>query len=427
MKAKALSSLLLLVLLTLALALFMLTGCATVPKGSARLQLQSESLSPPTGKASVYVFRPHILFGVAGGGALWEVELDSKLFGYLAPESYLYGAVWPGEHSVGLGYPASTITFNAAEGNNHYFKMFLGFPGVELVEIENDEARKLIGEFTLSGHNIFENTLARDSASGDEQDCRQESRIICLTRTSSWHKEGGKITTKVWAEGREERDDYTFLLNENNELKIITTDWEIIILSGRVMLAKDVPLEKGYEIDWADAPMTNYLLVTGLLNLAFPNGSSDIVSEHKTVISEQKKALRMSTGSAQFEFGAPWQASVRAVRVNDDMISYKIALKVKNTELNIAGVWENMNSRLVLEDSMDISGWETFAIGVFTRQPGRLDPKDPTRAGKHMILDFGAYPHDFGLDTISGLRAYIKQQEDKTAERKIWGRAEQSH
>jgi len=94
-----------------------------------------------------------------------------------------------------------------------------------------------------------------------EQGCRKESRVICLTRTSSWHKEGGKVTTKAWVEGQEERDDYTFLLNENNELKIISEDGEIIILSGRVMLAKDVPLMKGYEIDWADAVTIRNLVV----------------------------------------------------------------------------------------------------------------------------------------------------------------------
>ena len=249
-------------------------------------------------------------------------------------------------------------------------------------------------------------TYLSTSASGDEQDCGKETSFICLTRTSSWHKEGGKVTTNLWVEGKEGKDVFTFLLNKNDELKIISVDGEIIILSGRVMLARDVPYEKGYEIDWADVPMSNYLIATGLLNLAFPNGPSDIVSEHKMVISEQEKAVRMSTGSASFVYGAPWQASVRAVRVTDDTISYEIAFKRRKVELNIAGVWENMNSSLVLEDSMDISGWETFAIGVFTRQPGRLDPP-----GGGIILDFGAYPHDFGVDTIGGLRAYIKQQE----------------
>jgi hypothetical protein len=408
-----------LILLILTIVSFALTGCASVPKGSEKLQQQAESLSPPSGMAGVYYFRPYFV----GGSALLElVKLDSQLFGYVGPNSYLYGVVTPGEHSFEAGgvyqgqgplspppsytpeFRGTTFTnkFTAEEGKNYYFTYAPW--KLEIMEVEETDARNWINKLTLSGYNVFENTLSSTSASG-EKDCGKGRRFICLTRTSSWHKEGGKVTTKGWLEGKEEVDEHTFLLNENDELKIVSADGEIIILGGRVMLAKDVQLEKGYEIDWADAPMSNYLITTGLLNLAFPNGPSGIVSEHTKEISEQEKEVRVSTGSALFGFKAPWQASVRAVRLNDDTIAYETRLTLEGVVMNIAGVWENMNSSLVLEDSMDISGWETFAIGVFTRQPGRLDPP-----GGGIILDFGAYPHDFGVDTIGGLRTYIKQQ-----------------
>ena len=145
-----------LVLLTLVLVSLVLTGCVSVPKGSKELQQQSERMVPPEGKAGIYVFRPMPLLGV-GSAVLRKIELDTGLFGYLAPSSYLYGAIPPGEHSVGLGYPAGTIELTAEEGVNHFFKISLGFPGEILKEIDNEEARKLIREFTLSRYNIFEN------------------------------------------------------------------------------------------------------------------------------------------------------------------------------------------------------------------------------------------------------------------------------
>jgi hypothetical protein len=143
-----------LVLLTLALVSFALTGCATVPEGSAKLQQLSERMVPPEGKSGVYVFRPS-LYG-SGAFLLWKAEMDSKLFGHLAPRTYLYGIVPPGGHSVG-GEGIPVVTFNAKEGTNHYFKLsFLSFSS-GLVPIDADEARQLIPEFTLSKYNIFEN------------------------------------------------------------------------------------------------------------------------------------------------------------------------------------------------------------------------------------------------------------------------------
>lgn len=143
-----------LVLLTLALVSFALTGCASVPEGSVKLQQLSERMVPPEGLAGVYVFRP-FLYG-SGAFLLSKAEMDSKLFGYLAPRTYLYGIVPPGEHSVGgEGIPA--VTFNAEEGTNHYFKLSILSFSSGLVPIEATEARQLINEFTLSKYNLFEN------------------------------------------------------------------------------------------------------------------------------------------------------------------------------------------------------------------------------------------------------------------------------
>ena len=143
---------------TLVLVTFVFTGCATVPEGSVKLQQQSERMVPPDGKAGVYIFRPSLL--AWGSGTLSKVEIDSKIFGYLAPRTYLYGIVPPGEHSVGISDVGMTaVTFNAKEGTNHYFKLSLlsfTLEQIPIVPIEAAEARQLINEFTLSKYNIFE-------------------------------------------------------------------------------------------------------------------------------------------------------------------------------------------------------------------------------------------------------------------------------
>ena len=89
-----------LILLILTIVSFALPGCASVPQGSEKLQQQAESLSPPSGMAGVYYFRSYF---VGGSALLALVKLDSQLFGYVGPNSYLYGVVTPGEHSLEAG------------------------------------------------------------------------------------------------------------------------------------------------------------------------------------------------------------------------------------------------------------------------------------------------------------------------------------
>ena len=144
---------------TLVLVTFVFAGCVTVPEGSVKLQQQSERMVPPEGKAGVYIFRPSLL--AWGSGTLSRVEIDSKLFGYLAPRTYLYGIWPPGEHSIGIDSHTGirAVAFNAKEGTNHYFKLSLlsfTLEQIPIVPIEAAEARQLINEFTLSKYNIFE-------------------------------------------------------------------------------------------------------------------------------------------------------------------------------------------------------------------------------------------------------------------------------
>ena len=142
-----------------------LGGCASVPSGSVILQKQAKGMSPPDGWCGIYVFRP----SMPPGDTLWGVNLDSKHFGYLAPKSYLYGVIQPGQHELDLEYSESKIRFEAKKGMNHYFRIVLGFPGAVIATIGAVEAKKLMDEYTLSALNIFENEDSRKMFSAPEQ------------------------------------------------------------------------------------------------------------------------------------------------------------------------------------------------------------------------------------------------------------------
>ncbi len=117
----------------IALATFM-AGCATVP---GRLQAMKEnalSLSPPPGKAGVYVIRE--FDSAIGATAGWPIELDSNRIGSVQLRSYLYGVVSPGNHLVRIRragiLPLSEAAkkdrefrFAAEAGRNYFFTIVL--------------------------------------------------------------------------------------------------------------------------------------------------------------------------------------------------------------------------------------------------------------------------------------------------------------
>lgn len=137
----------------------------SVPPGSAIIREQAIRMAPPQGWGAIYVFRP----GLPPGVRLWGVNLDSTHFGYLAPKSFLYGVVQPGLHSLDLQYPKSRIEFESKKGENSYFKITPGFPGVVLSEIDSVEAKRLLDEYTLSALNIFENDEIRQMLRSSQQ------------------------------------------------------------------------------------------------------------------------------------------------------------------------------------------------------------------------------------------------------------------
>lgn len=114
-------------------------------------------MSAPEGYGAIYVFRPRM----PPGEVLWGVNLDARHFGYLAPGSYLYGFVRPGQHSLDLNYLKSTIHFVASSGENNYYKITMGFPGMVLGKIDRNEAKALLSDYSLSGLNSFENDADR--------------------------------------------------------------------------------------------------------------------------------------------------------------------------------------------------------------------------------------------------------------------------
>ena len=133
------------------------SGCATVPPASPEFEKKARSFTPPPDRAAVYVCRPASIVGFA---VIYVVSLDYADFGTLANETYLFGLVLPGEHTVkaGGGIPlhVDMIKFTADPGKNYFFSAGPGWAGISLELLSEDRGRRMVGELKQSGDNIFE-------------------------------------------------------------------------------------------------------------------------------------------------------------------------------------------------------------------------------------------------------------------------------
>jgi hypothetical protein len=138
----------------LGLLIIQITGCSSVPEGSATMKQQALSFAPPSGKAGVYLIRPSQF---VGGGALNKVDLDYEEFGVLDTSSYLYGIVTPGQHTLrGLGSGVELVPFTAEAGKNYYFTISTAFTHYVIAPIPETDGQAYVRKFKLSGENRFE-------------------------------------------------------------------------------------------------------------------------------------------------------------------------------------------------------------------------------------------------------------------------------
>ena len=141
-------------------ALLLAGACASVPRGSEKLERQARSFTPPPGKANVYVVR---MWSVLESGIVWPVTFDFREFGNVGQRSYLYGAIEAGDHVLGANLPGpvpTRVRFTAEAGRNHFFKL-VPSPGwtagvIRVEPLDEAAGRALIEEYALSADNRFE-------------------------------------------------------------------------------------------------------------------------------------------------------------------------------------------------------------------------------------------------------------------------------
>src|SRR5690606_3501729 len=85
----------------------------------------------------------------------------------------------------------------------------------------------------------------------------------------------------------------------------------LILVGDSLLLARDVPLQRGRELDAFNGPLLMLQLVLHLLERAAPAGPASVTKDTQLEVVERERPLKLSAVGADGEFYAPWSVKGR--------------------------------------------------------------------------------------------------------------------
>jgi len=169
---------------------------------------------------------------------------------------------------------------------------------------------------------------------------------------------------------------------------------EMMVVNGQSqwMLAKNVPLEKGYEIDALDGVVLNLKLALELLRAAAPGGPTGIKQKTTFDVREDSRSIAVNTASASGGLEAPWTLHAIIEPGSGDQWSFELVAKHGET-IHISGTWQKEAPPPTFGDDLSLEGWQILSIGPIK-----------TTDGNSTILDYGAQISQKHAKTLGELR-----------------------
>lgn len=169
---------------------------------------------------------------------------------------------------------------------------------------------------------------------------------------------------------------------------------EMMVVNGQSqwMLAKNVPLEKGYEIDALDGVVLNLKLALELLRAAAPGGPTGIKQKTTFDVKEDSRSIAVNTASASGGLEAPWTLHAIIEPGSGDQWSFQLVAK-HGESIHISGTWQKEAAPPTFGDDLSLEGWQILSIGPIK-----------TTDGNSTILDYGAQISQKRAKTLGELR-----------------------
>jgi len=214
------------------------------------------------------------------------------------------------------------------------------------------------------------------------------------------------IDVQIGRPGSNENLRFTFATSDNGDTKIVTlrtprqkaTASTILLINGRWMVAKDLHVGSGYEIDALDLAALHVQLVTNLLAHVFPQGPASVAGRQSIAFTEKERALSVSTRSASGSYPAPWSLKGVVDRSSAAKVAFDVVFDFSSAGRSqptaLKGTLERISPSPVLADDLPLAGWKIYALGPYSK-----------RAEGTTILDYGANRVDPKFATLGELRA----------------------
>lgn len=126
-------------------------GCVTVPVSSDTVDQEAKTFVPPTGKGSLYIYRPSNMFS---WNTLFPVSINGLSAGQTMPDSYALLNLAPGTYVIESTAPESTAHLEVTiEAGKNVFIWQEGLQGairgpkIELHRADENTGRRAVMEF----------------------------------------------------------------------------------------------------------------------------------------------------------------------------------------------------------------------------------------------------------------------------------------
>ena len=125
-----------------------LCGCATVQLASQQLDQEAKSFTASPEKSNIYIVRGMGLGFVVS----FQIALDGKIIGSIAPNTYHLLTVAPGQHTISAfsAENSAQVSINTESGKNYYVKvgprMGLAAARVGVEIISEEEGKRAVLE-----------------------------------------------------------------------------------------------------------------------------------------------------------------------------------------------------------------------------------------------------------------------------------------
>jgi hypothetical protein len=219
---------------------------------------------------------------------------------------------------------------------------------------------------------------------------------------TEWHKGNRIVLSEIQGSSSVTS---TFLITPEHDLSILEhgtahgkkmVDGSLMQI-GNWLLIKNLPLEKGYEMDELEGEVIELRMLLAILQRVAPAGPTSIRSISPVDKSGTAEIPLDEAYPSEGGVPAPWVLAGTLGTKGDGIIEFDLNLNAGKGEdrmvAQLKGTWQKDGSAPTIADDVSLAGWQVFSLG----------PRREKR-GNGEIFDYGARQSQTTPKTVGDLR-----------------------